>query len=197
MLVLGQMLVRLSFVEASDCVALRALGMSRRQLMAVGIGRAVAIGAAAGGVAVALAFALSPLLPVGLAGIAEPHPGLDADGLVLVLGGLTTALIAVVGAAPSAWRAAATGHVPHAFPVTSVRRRPIAALIGGSRSAPRMMGARLALQPGAGPTALPVRSTIGGAVVGVAALSAAMVFSASLSHLLATPRLYGVAGTRW
>lgn len=192
-LVLGQMLVRLSFVEASDCVALRALGMSRRQLMAVGIGRAVAIGAAAGGVAVALAFALSPLLPVGLAGIAEPHPGLDADGLVLVLGGLTTALITVVGAAPSAWRAAATGHAPHAFPVTTVRRRPIAALIGGSRSAPRMMGARLALQPGAGPTALPVRSTIGGAVVGVAALSAAMVFSASLSHLLATPRLYGVA----
>jgi hypothetical protein len=55
-----------------------------------------------------------------------------------------------------------------------------------------MMGVRLALQPGAGRTALPVRSTIAGAVIGVAALSAAMVFSASLGHLLATPRLYGV-----
>jgi FtsX-like permease family len=192
-LVLGQVLVRLSFVEAGDCAALRALGMNRRQLMAVGVGRAAAIGAVAGGVAVALAVALSPLLPVGLAGVAEPHPGLDADGLVLALGGLATALVTVAGASPSAWRVAATGHAPDAVPAARGRRRPVVSRIGGLRSAPRMMGVRLALQPGAGPTALPVRSTIGGAVAGVAALSAAMVFSASLSHLLATPRLYGVA----
>jgi ABC-type lipoprotein release transport system permease subunit len=192
-LVLGQVLVRLSFVEASDCAALRALGMNRRQLMAVGVGRAAAIGAVAGGVAVALAVALSPLLPVGLAGVAEPHPGLDADGLVLVLGGLTTALVTVAGGSPSAWRVAATGHAPDVAPGARGRRRPVVSRIGGLRSAPRMMGVRLALQPGAGPTALPVRSTIGGAVAGVAALSAALVFSASLAHLLATPRLYGVA----
>jgi putative ABC transport system permease protein len=192
-LALGQVLVRLSFVESSDCAALRALGMSRRQLMAVGVGRAAAIGTAAGGVAVALAFALSPLLPVGLAGLAEPHPGLDADGLVLATGGLATILVTVAGASPSAWRMAATGHAPDAVSVVRGRAGPLASLIGGSRSAARMMGVRLALHPGAGPTALPVRSTIGGAVVGVAALSAALVFSASLSHLLATPRLYGVA----
>jgi hypothetical protein len=191
-LVLGQLLVRLSFVEACDCAALRALGMNRRQLMAVGVGRAAAIGVVAGGVAVVLAFAFSPLLPVGLAGVAEPHPGLDADGLVLALGGLTTALITVAGASPSAWRVATRGHAPGAVPAAG-GRRPVVSRIGGLRSAPRMMGVRLALQPGAGPTALPVRSTIGGAVAGVAALSAAMVFSASLSHLLATPRLYGVA----
>src|SRR5581483_6936092 len=101
-LVLGQVLVRLSFVEGSDCAALRALGMSRRQLVAVGVGRAAAIGAVAGGVAVALAFALSPLLPVGLAGVAEPHPGLVADVLVLAIGGLVTVLVTVAGASPSA-----------------------------------------------------------------------------------------------
>ena len=55
-----------------------------------------------------------------------------------------------------------------------------------------VIGLRLALQPGAGRTALPVRSTIAAAVVGVAALTAAVVFSASLGNLLATPRLYGV-----
>jgi FtsX-like permease family len=192
-LVLGQLLVRLSFVEACDCAALRALGMNRRQLMAVGVGRAAAIGAVAGGVAVVLAFAISPLLPLGLAGVAEPHPGLDADGLVLALGGLTTALVTVAGASPSAWQVAARGHAPDAVPATRGRRPPVVSRIGGLRSAPRTVGVRLALQPGAGPTALPVRSTIGGAVAGVAALSAAMVFSASLSHLLATPRLYGVA----
>ena len=191
-LVLGQVLVRLSFVEASDCAALRALGMSRRELMTVGVGRAAAIGAAGGGVAVALAFALSPLLPVGLAGVAEPHPGLDADTLVLAIGGLATALVTVAVASPSAWRVATMGHAPEAAPVLRGRSLPAVSLIGGFRSAPRVMGVRLALQPGAGRTALPVRSTIGGAVIGVAALSAAMVFSASLGHLLATPPLYGV-----
>jgi len=55
-----------------------------------------------------------------------------------------------------------------------------------------MLGARLALQPGAGPTALPVATTVAGAAIGIAALSASLVFSASLGHLLATPRLYGV-----
>jgi hypothetical protein len=105
-LVLGQVLARLSFLESTDYAVLRALGMGRRQLVAIGVGRAAAIGVAGGAVAVALAFALSPLLPVGLAGVAEPHPGLDADGLVLVIGGLATALRTVGCAAPAAWRAA-------------------------------------------------------------------------------------------
>jgi len=191
-LVLGQILARLSFTESSDYAALRALGTSRRQLMAIGVGRAAAIGTAAAGLTVALAFALSPLLPVGLAGVAEPHPGLDADGWVLAIGGLAAVLVTVACAAPSARRAAASDFAPGVVPVLPARSRPIIALARSIGSAPQMMGIRLALQPGAGRTALPVRSTIAGAVIGVAALSAAMVFSASLGHLLATPRLYGV-----
>jgi putative ABC transport system permease protein len=54
------------------------------------------------------------------------------------------------------------------------------------------MGIRLALHRGAGRTAVPVRSAVASAAVGVAALSAAIVFAASLSHLLASPALYGV-----
>jgi len=71
--VLGQMLARLSFAEATDYAALRALGTSGGQLMAIGAGGAAAIGTAAAGLTAALAFALSPLLPVGLAAVAEPH----------------------------------------------------------------------------------------------------------------------------
>jgi ABC-type lipoprotein release transport system permease subunit len=192
-LVLGQTLARLSFTESSDYATLRALGTSRGQLMAIGVGRAAAIGTAAAGLAVAFAFALSPLLPVGLAGVAEPHPGLSADGWVLAIGGLAAVLITVVCAAPSAWRAAASDFAPGAVPVLPARSRPIISLAKGIGSAPQMMGIGLALQPGAGRTALPVRTTIAGAVIGVTALCAAMVFSASLGHLLATPRLYGVA----
>ena len=54
------------------------------------------------------------------------------------------------------------------------------------------MGIGLALHRGAGRTAVPVRSAVTSAAVGVAALSAAIVFAASLSHLLASPALYGV-----
>jgi hypothetical protein len=54
------------------------------------------------------------------------------------------------------------------------------------------MGIRLALHRGAGRTAVPVRSAVASAAVGVAALSAAIVFAGSLSHLLASAALYGV-----
>jgi len=49
----------------------------------------------------------------------------------------------------------------------------------------------MALQPGRGRTAVPVRSAIFGASLGVAALTASLVFAASLGHLLITPRLSG------
>jgi hypothetical protein len=49
----------------------------------------------------------------------------------------------------------------------------------------------MALQPGRGRTAVPVRSAIFGATLGVAALAASLVFAASLGHLLDTPRLAG------
>jgi hypothetical protein len=49
----------------------------------------------------------------------------------------------------------------------------------------------MALQPGRGRTAVPVRSAIFGATLSVAALTASLVFAASLAHLLATPRLSG------
>ena len=49
----------------------------------------------------------------------------------------------------------------------------------------------MALQPGRGRTAVPVRSAIFGATLGVAALTASLVLAASLGHLLTTPRLAG------
>ena len=100
LLIVGQLLARLTFLEAAEYGTLRALGMSRAQLMTACLGRAAAIGAAGGLIAAVLGVALSPLLPVGLAGVAEPHPGIDADVPVLA-----------VGLAPRSWspRAARRG----------------------------------------------------------------------------------------
>ena len=55
-----------------------------------------------------------------------------------------------------------------------------------------MAGVRLALEPGRGRTAVPVRSTVLGITVALAAFAASFAFLGSYRHLLATPRLYGV-----
>ena len=54
----------------------------------------------------------------------------------------------------------------------------------------------MALEPGRGRTATPVRSALVGAAISVTALVASMTFGASLRHLVDTPRLYGV-GWQW
>ena len=191
LLIVGQLLARLTFLEAAGYGTLRALGMSRAQLMTAGLGRAAAIGAAGGVIAAALGVALSPLLPVGLAGVAEPHPGIDADVPVLAAG-LAAAVLVTTGCAIwPGWRAAAERPLAtRAEP--GQQRRTVISRLAAAGPVPLAMGIRLALHRGAGRTAVPVRSAVASAAVGVAALSAAIVFAASLSHLLASPALYGV-----
>ena len=198
-LVLGQLLARMSFLDSVEYAALRTLGFSRRTLLAVGLLRAGVIGAAGAVAGTLTALAISPLLPVGLAAVAEPYPGIHADGLVFGLGVAAAVLITIAATVWPTWRAASAGPAVDGLgrPVPASpggRRRPpsLVMLTSGIGSVTAMLGIRLALQPGAGRTAVPVRSTVASAVVGVAALTGALVFSASLGHLLATPRLYGV-----
>ena len=137
LLIVGQLLARLSFLEATGYGTLRALGMSRGQLMTACLVRAAAIGAAGGIIAGVLGVALSPLLPVGLAGVAEPHPGIDADVPVLAVG-LAAAVMVTAGCATwPGWRAAA--------------ERPLARLAGPGQRPRRTVISRLAA---AGPVPL-------------------------------------------
>ncbi len=53
------------------------------------------------------------------------------------------------------------------------------------------LGVRMALEPGRGRTAVPVRSALAGTAVAVAALVAATVFGASLLGLVGVPHRYG------
>jgi ABC-type lipoprotein release transport system permease subunit len=187
--ILGQLLARQSFMEAAGFGTMRALGMTRAQLMAACVVRAAAIGAAGGLIGGMLAVALSPLLPVGLARVAEPHPGIDASVPVLAVGVVVAIVVTAGCAAWPGWRAAAEGPLagPGQSPCRSAASRLVAA-----RPVSLGMGLRLALHRGAGRTAVPVRSAIASATVGVAGLCAAIVFAASLSHLLSSPALYGV-----
>lgn len=193
LLIARQLLARLVAGEADPNDSLRALGLSRAQLMAAGLGRAVLIGAVAGAAAVLIAIALSPVFPVGLARIAEPYLGVNADAPALAVGAAGTLLLVVAAAAGPTWRSTRRWAGPALAPADG-RPSGVARVTAGLRPVSGAVGMRLALQRGAGRTALPVASTLAGAALGIAALTAALVFAASLTHLAATPRLYG---TTW
>jgi ABC-type lipoprotein release transport system permease subunit len=196
LLVIGQLLSRLTVLESADFGVLRSFGMGPAQLTAVGLVRAVLIGGAGAVLALALAIAVSPLFPVGLAAIAEPSPGVDADWPVLALGMAGVVVAVTCCAAWPAWRAGryAGSSSPAAAGVPGVSRASgVSVLARGIRSVPVATGIRLSLHRGAGRTAVPVASTITASVVGVIGLTVALVFSANLGSLLGTPRLYGTS----
>lgn len=193
-LVLAQSFARQMLLESTEVPTLRALGMTRRQLLGLGLARVAATSLAAAIAAVAVALALSPLTPVGVARTAEPEPGFAADVVVLALGALATIVVLLALAAFPAWRTSGlAGDRPGGSgPASRSPLAPVSALARlGARPA-LVVGARMALEPGRGKSAVPVRTTLAGLVLAVAAVAAALAFGASLDHLLATPRLYGL-----
>ena len=191
--ILGQTLAQQTYLESTDLRALWALGMSRAQLVALGIARAAVIGMMAACAVAPLAVLASPLTPVGLARIAEPNPGFAVDALPLIVGVLCVPCLTILACAVPAWTAARTAMTEAGRPAADLGRSFAftSVLSRAWRSPSAAAGVRMALQPGRGRTAVPVRSAIFGAVLSVAALVASLVFAASLGHLLDTPRLSG------
>ena len=188
--VLGQVLARQTYQSSVQFGTLRAVGMSERQLVNVGLLRAAMIGVAAAVVAVPVAILMSPLTPIGLARLAEPHPGFAVDAPVVLLGFLgVSAVVVLLAALPAirgARRAASTGAVDVEHPSALAR-----AVTRTMSSPAASAGVRMALEPGRGRTAVPVRSAILGATLAITALVASVLFWSSLNHLLDTPRLSG------
>jgi hypothetical protein len=125
----AQALARQVALESVDDPVLRSLGMTRRQLLAIGLLRVAPVAAAAGVIAAAIGIALSPLAPIGAARTAEPDPGLALDALVVGAGcSATAALVLLAGFAP-AWWAAGSGAQDH-----RARSSPTVALLARSRA---------------------------------------------------------------
>jgi ABC-type lipoprotein release transport system permease subunit len=189
-MIVAQLLARLSHVESGDYPTLRALGMGPGSRFALGVLRAAAIGVVGAAVGAMLAAAASGLFPTGLARTAEPRPGFHIDVLVLGAGAAATAAVVILIALWPAWRAArqtAGGDANRARRASWVART----LERRGAPAPATVGVHLALETGRGATSVPVRSTIAGVALGVAALVGALTFGASLTQLRDTPRLYG------
>ena len=192
--VTGQLLARQLALDAADFPVLRAIGQTRRGLAAEAFIRLALVTVAGAVIAVAAAVAASPLLPIGPARLAEPHPGFTADLPVLAAGFAAVALAPLVALAPAAWRVAAPRRAGAA---TGERddagRRPsvLGAALTGTGPATRAIGVRMAFDAGRGRTAVPVRTALAGTAAAVGALVAALVFGSSLIGLVSTPGRYG------
>jgi hypothetical protein len=187
LVLLAPALLRLAALAAGGHPTLRALGMTRRQLLAVDVVRATAIGTVAACLAVVLAFAFSPLTPIGLARDLEPHPGFALDVLVLALGGAGVLLLVVSAGAVASLQA----RTAHRDLEPRAGCPPAEALARWGLPPTAVSGVRLALTRGRGTMAVPVGGTLLGAIASVAVVAVALTFTASMDHLLSTPRLYG------
>lgn len=174
-----------------DTAILRALGANPAMTAVdglLGIFGAIVLGSL---LAAATAVALSSLSPLGPVRSVYPTPGISADWSVLGLGLLV--LIGGLGmiAAFLAYRGA-----PH-----RVARRDRLVLQASSRAAQGfaaaglpvtgVVGLRMALEPGGGRTAVPVRSALLGTGLAISLVVATVVFGSSLGTLVSHPSLYG------
>jgi hypothetical protein len=189
--IFGQALARELLARGGDFPTLRALDMSRAALTAVSIGTAVLVGAGGAAVAVGVAVLASPLMPLGLARIAEPDPGFATDWPVLGIGAAATLVlvsaVSVLLAHRAARRAETTGpggggERPAAIAGAIARAGLPTSMTSGVRLATR------ASRPG---EPVPVRTAFVGTAFSIAAVTAALVFASSLGHLVQEPRLFG------
>jgi len=188
--VVGQALARQSIVEGEDYPTMAAIGADRRQLVTLGMVRALVVGIAGAAGAVVAAAALSPIAPLGEARVAQTSTGVTFDPLVLSLGALATVVVVLALGIWPAVRAARTLRSDDRATVT----RPSAvvgrlAAIGAPPSA--VIGVSNSLERRSDGATVPVGSALLGTVLAVIALCGTGVFGASLSHLTATPTLYG------
>ena len=187
--VFGQLLVRQIFLESDEHEWLNALGMTRGQLVAITLVRVGVVALAAAVIAVVGAFLLSPIAPFGPMRPLETSPGLRFDASVLGFGFLGTIAVVLALAALPAW---VTSSFAKRRRDSELRANAAAnAAARASFSPAAVTGIHLALEPGRGKTAVPIRTAIFGTTLAIAALMAALSFGSGLTRLIASPSLSG------
>jgi putative ABC transport system permease protein len=181
----GQALVRAVSAGGVDLPTWRAIGADRR----IAVPGMVAPVLVSAGVAVvtslAVAVGLSPRFPIAHTRRFELDLGFHADWTVLVLG----AVALVVAIVAAAW-ATAELRLQHGERTTARRfaRRGTAPDVPPSL----LIGARLATEPGRGRRAVPVRSALIGAIVGVLGFVGCLTFRQGLADSVRNPERSGV-----
>jgi cell division protein FtsX len=183
----GQAIARYAAASAAEMQTLRSLGMTPSQAIAAAASAPAIVGVLAAGVAVGAAYVASQWLPIGAAALAEPSPGLSADWAVFTPGLVLIWLLVAATGVLAAWSAVRAGRRP-----VAPRRSSVAS--AASRAGlpvPLVIGSRFALEAGRGPTSVPVRPALIGAVTGVLGILAAFTFSHGVSDAAGHPERFG------
>ncbi len=191
LLIAGQAIGRQLAQNESEAAVLRALGAGPGALVLdslTGIMMAIVAGTV---LAVGVAVAVSPLSPLGPVRPVYPGRGLAVD--LTVLGPGAALLVVCTGGVALALAARALRST-HRHGETGDGSLPSATarlLARTGAPSPVLTGARFALEPGRGRTAVPVRSVLVANVLAVAIVVATFNFGSGLGTLVSHPRLYG------
>ena len=191
LLIAALMLGRQLRFGAEDLDTLRALGAGPVMTSADGLTGTLAAIVVGSFVAAAVAIGLSPVAPLGSIRRVYPARGIAIDWTVLALAVVVFIMILSTSAIVVAFRQA-----PHrsARQGRKPARRGSHLARGAAKSgmpAPAVAGIRLALEPGRGRSAVPVRSALLATALAVVIVVATLVFGSSLDALVSHPRLYG------
>jgi MacB-like periplasmic core domain/FtsX-like permease family len=191
LLIAGQLISRQLRTASGDLTVLRALGADPAVIAADGLFGVIGAVVLGSLLAVAVAVALSPLSPLGPVGPVYPSRGLAFDWPILGIGS-----VVLIGGISSMAVTLARREAPHRVALRSrlapARTSKVArVIISMGLPAPGAVGVRLALEPGDGRTAVPVRSALLGATLAVAMVVAALTFGSGLQTLISHPALYG------
>jgi hypothetical protein len=177
--------------EAEDVNVLRALGGSPATSAMASLFGPLAAVLSGAILAIAIAFGLSPLSPIGPVRAVYPDGGFAFDWAVLGIGFVVLLLVlSAIAIGLILRRSRRTQGRARALSLPMVSRAGrLAADIGFPVTA--VVGLRFALERPSGRDAAPVRSALVGAVLAVTIVVATLTFGNSLSTLVSHPSLYG------
>ena len=183
----GQALVRAVTAGAGDLQTWQAIGANKRSVIPALIVPAALSAATAAASAIVIALALSSRFPIGLARLYDLDVGTHADWPVLALGALAVVAAVVAIALLAAWWRTTRKESP-------VRSTSTASAWAARAGLPPalLVGSQLAVEPGRGRRAVPVRSALVGAVAGVLGVVACFTFRAGINDTIASPQRSGI-----
>jgi ABC-type antimicrobial peptide transport system permease subunit len=99
--IIGQLLGRQLILDATEYPILRVLGMTRGRLVGLSLARLAVVTLAGAAIAVPIAIAASPLMPIGPARLAEPQSGIEVNLAILAAGFAAIAVLPLAVLVPT------------------------------------------------------------------------------------------------
>lgn len=180
LLAVRQALARVVGGISATAPTLRALGLRRPQLAAVGVVQAAILGVAITVIGVAIGILASGLVPSGLAHRADPDPGIRVEPLVLAVAAFMLLAVLLSAGAFGGWRA-----------WDDAGRRPRASRVPRRGPLSLVLGTEWALGSSPGPARGSARSALIAVATALAGVVGLVTFAASNDELHDTPRLHG------